>query len=170
MKTFSRGECLRAKNKKGQAAIEFLTTYSWAIMAVLLSIGVLSYFDLLSVDRYVRENCETGNQIRCRESRIDYPRIELVLVNTYPVDIQIHSITYTKDGHAPITGPPFPPVGPDNASIPRGGEWNTPSHSLGGFDLQPGRKETIGLIITFSRDETGARQYNVTGSTTVTVR
>lgn len=31
-------------NKKGQAAMEFLMTYGWAILAAIIAIGVLSYF------------------------------------------------------------------------------------------------------------------------------
>ncbi len=158
-------KCLRTRKKKGQAAIEFLTTYSWAILAILLSIGVLSYFDLLSVERYVRENCETGNQVICRESQIVDGRIRLSLANTYPVDIEIHRITYTKEGRDPI---PQNDVG-DAGVIPRGGVRETQPHSLQDFDLQEGRKETVGVIITFSRAGS-ARHYNVTGSTTATVR
>ncbi|MCF7865934.1 hypothetical protein K9L67_02665 [Candidatus Woesearchaeota archaeon] len=35
-------------NKKGQAAMEFLMTYGWAILVVLLAIGALAYFGLLN--------------------------------------------------------------------------------------------------------------------------
>ena len=32
------------RNKKGQAAMEFLMTYGWAILAAIIAIGVLAYF------------------------------------------------------------------------------------------------------------------------------
>ena len=32
------------KGKKGQAAMEFLMTYGWAILAAIIAIGVLAYF------------------------------------------------------------------------------------------------------------------------------
>jgi len=32
------------KEKKGQAAMEFLMTYGWAILAAIIAIGVLAYF------------------------------------------------------------------------------------------------------------------------------
>jgi len=35
-------------NKKGQAAMEFLMTYGWAIIVVLAAIGALAYFGVLS--------------------------------------------------------------------------------------------------------------------------
>ncbi len=147
--------------KKGQAAIEFLTTYSWAIMAVLLSIGVLSYFDLLSIDRYVSESCDTGSQIICRESILQGEELTLHLVNTYPVDIEISRITYSYEGQD------FPePIG---ETINRGQNRTIPA-TLGGANFNPGSKERIELLIEFSRDVTGARTYNATGTTVVTAR
>lgn len=42
-------------NKKGQAAMEFLMTYGWAILVVLAAIGALAYFGVLSPDKMVPE-------------------------------------------------------------------------------------------------------------------
>jgi len=36
------------KNKKGQAAMEFLMTYGWAILAAIIAIGVLAAFGVFS--------------------------------------------------------------------------------------------------------------------------
>jgi len=36
------------KGRKGQAAMEFLMTYGWAILVVLVVIGALAYFGVLS--------------------------------------------------------------------------------------------------------------------------
>lgn len=35
-------------NKKGQAAMEFLMTYGWAILAAIIAIGVLAYFGVFN--------------------------------------------------------------------------------------------------------------------------
>lgn len=46
--------CLYVKmNNKSQAAMEFLMTYGWAILAAIIAIGVLAYFDVFSSDKYV---------------------------------------------------------------------------------------------------------------------
>lgn len=42
-------------NKKGQAAMEFLMTYGWAILVVLAAIGALAYFGVLSPDAILPE-------------------------------------------------------------------------------------------------------------------
>ena len=36
------------QQKKGQAAMEFLMTYGWAILAAIVAIGVLAYFGVFS--------------------------------------------------------------------------------------------------------------------------
>ncbi len=40
-------------NTKGQAAMEFLMTYGWAILAAIIAIGVLAYFGVFSPGKYV---------------------------------------------------------------------------------------------------------------------
>ena len=39
--------------KKGQAAMEFLMTYGWAILVVLAAIAALAYFGVLSPARFL---------------------------------------------------------------------------------------------------------------------
>ena len=39
--------------KKGQAAMEFLMTYGWAILVVLVAIAALAYFGVLSPGRFL---------------------------------------------------------------------------------------------------------------------
>jgi uncharacterized protein (UPF0333 family) len=38
--------------KRGQAALEFLMTYGWAILAAIIVIGVLAYFGVFSPGKY----------------------------------------------------------------------------------------------------------------------
>src|SRR3989344_3487840 len=47
--------------KKGQAAMEFLMTYGWAILAAVIAIGVLAYFGVFSPGNYM-SNIVTVNQ------------------------------------------------------------------------------------------------------------
>lgn len=39
------------KNKKSQAVMEFLMTYGWAVLVILVAIGALTYFGVLSPER-----------------------------------------------------------------------------------------------------------------------
>lgn len=39
--------------RRGQAAMEFLMTYGWAILAAIIAIGVLAYFGVFTPGKYV---------------------------------------------------------------------------------------------------------------------
>lgn len=43
------------QTKRGQAALEFLMTYGWAILAAIIVIGVLAYFGVFSPGKFVPE-------------------------------------------------------------------------------------------------------------------
>ena len=53
--------------KRGQAALEFLTTYGWAFMVILVMIGALAYFGVLNPDRFLPERCSIGPEFSCDE-------------------------------------------------------------------------------------------------------
>jgi len=51
--------------RKGQAALEFLTTYGWAFLVILVMIGALAYFGVLDVGRLVPESCQLDSSLEC---------------------------------------------------------------------------------------------------------
>ena len=55
--------------KKAQAAMEFLMTYGWAILVVLIAIGALAYFGVLSPEQFLPEKCviSSGSGLFCDE-------------------------------------------------------------------------------------------------------
>jgi hypothetical protein len=57
-------------NKKGQAAMEFLMTYGWAILVVLAAIGALAYFGVLSPDRFMPSKCMVSGGFSCTEYKM----------------------------------------------------------------------------------------------------
>ena len=68
--------------KRGQAAMEFLMTYGWAILVVLAAIGALAYFGVLSPDNFLPNRCTTGGEFGCMESQVrDDGSVVLVLQN-----------------------------------------------------------------------------------------
>jgi uncharacterized protein (UPF0333 family) len=56
--------------KKGQAAMEFLMTYGWAILVVLAAIGALAYFGVLSPDRFMPSKCMISGGFSCVEYKL----------------------------------------------------------------------------------------------------
>ncbi|MCB9359484.1 YpfN family protein [Candidatus Woesearchaeota archaeon] len=53
--------------KKSQAAMEFLMTYGWALLVVLIAIAALAYFGLLNPSRFLPEKCEIAPGITCMD-------------------------------------------------------------------------------------------------------
>ncbi|MBL7055996.1 hypothetical protein ISS07_03745 [Candidatus Woesearchaeota archaeon] len=52
-------------SNKGQAALEFLTTYAWAFLVILIMIGALAYFGVLSPSKLLPDRCNFGTEINC---------------------------------------------------------------------------------------------------------
>ena len=57
-------------HRKGQAAMEFLMTYGWAILVVLVAIGALAYFGVLSPNRFLPSSCTIGPGIGCDDFKV----------------------------------------------------------------------------------------------------
>ncbi len=58
------------KGKRGQAAMEFLMTYGWAILVVLVAIGALAYFGVLNPGRFLPSSCTIGPGIGCDAHKV----------------------------------------------------------------------------------------------------
>ena len=57
--------------KKAQAAMEFLMTYGWAILVVLIAIGALAYFGVLNPSRFLPRSCTLAPGLACDEFLVD---------------------------------------------------------------------------------------------------
>lgn len=58
---------MQIHKKRGQAALEFLMTYGWAILVVLLVVGVLGYFGVFNPTILLPERCILGEGFRCKD-------------------------------------------------------------------------------------------------------
>ncbi|HIH05070.1 TPA: hypothetical protein HA281_01555 [Candidatus Woesearchaeota archaeon] len=86
-------------NKKGQAALEFLMTYGWAILVVLIAIGALAYFGVLSPSNLLPSKCTLQPGMVCADQKITPGQVTVVLKNGYGADITIHNVTLTSCGN-----------------------------------------------------------------------
>ena len=73
--------------RKSQAAMEFLMTYGWAILVVLVAIGALAYFGVLSPDRFLPARCQLPAGVACSDFRI----LEGTTPTTGTVDIVLRN-------------------------------------------------------------------------------
>jgi len=56
--------------KKSQAAMEFLMTYGWAILVVLVAIGALAYFGVLNPSKFLPSSCVVTPGLSCDDHRV----------------------------------------------------------------------------------------------------
>jgi len=90
--------------RKSQAAMEFLMTYGWAILVVLIAVGALAYFGLLSPDRLLTERCviTPGSGLFCDDYAAytgSHNKFELILKNVHNRDISViaFEVNYTTN-------------------------------------------------------------------------
>ena len=69
------------KNRKSQAAMEFLMTYGWAILVVLAAIAALAYFGVLSPEKFLPEKCLIETGFTCISSKIESSQSTIILSN-----------------------------------------------------------------------------------------
>ena len=79
-----------------QAALEFLLTYGWAIMVVLVVVGSLSYFGVLNTDSFLPNKCSLPSGILCLDYEVGTSSINLVLQNNFGEAIAIDRIDIAK--------------------------------------------------------------------------
>ncbi|MBR9692197.1 hypothetical protein GOV06_05430 [Candidatus Woesearchaeota archaeon] len=84
--------------KKGQAAMEFLMTYGWAILVVLAAIAALAYFGVLSPDRFLPEKCTMPSGIACIDFRYSGTAIEMAIQNGAGFDMTGISVAVNGTG------------------------------------------------------------------------
>jgi hypothetical protein len=69
--------------QKAQSALEFLTTYGWAFLVILIMIGALAYFGVLNPTRYLPERCSVDVGFECTEFSLVKSETDEVLVTFY---------------------------------------------------------------------------------------
>lgn len=88
--------------KKAQGALEFLMTYGWAFMVILIMIGALAYFGVLSPAKFLPDRCQFGSPVVCKGE--DYTlradtagTIVANLINNFGSAIIVNSTNITTD-------------------------------------------------------------------------
>ena len=67
--------------------MEFLMTYGWAILVVLVAIGALAYFGVLSPDKLLPSKCTLQSGIACLDFRVASGQIQISIQNGLGYDM-----------------------------------------------------------------------------------
>ena len=94
---------------KGQAALEFLTTYGWAFLVILVMIGALSYFGVLDPSRFLPDKCIFGTGVgACADAVASNSgnQVQATIINSLGQDIKIQGITIAAQGISGVCATP----------------------------------------------------------------
>jgi len=109
-------------NKKSQAALEFLTTYAWAFLVILIMVGALAYFGVLSPSKLLPDRCNFGSEVSCDKNRMKVDKSDtgptMALTNNFGTAVTIKTIRVINSN----TGSGCDETTPvDNTDWPSGG-------------------------------------------------
>ncbi|MBI1936050.1 hypothetical protein HYS31_06435 [Candidatus Woesearchaeota archaeon] len=79
-------------SKKSQAALEFIMTYGWAILVVLVAIGALAYFGVLSPDKFLPSKCFFPSGIACLDHKATATTLAVSVRNSLGYDITVDAV------------------------------------------------------------------------------
>lgn len=88
------------KTRKGQAALEFLTTYGWAILVLLAVLGVLIYSGMFDISNKIPESCNFNSGTSCDSfSGLKNGNFAFEITNMQRAAINITNVScsYTSD-------------------------------------------------------------------------
>ncbi|MFT4297664.1 MAG: hypothetical protein ACMXX5_00550 [Candidatus Woesearchaeota archaeon] len=91
------------KSTKSQAAMEFLMTYGWALLVVLIAIAALAFFGLLNPSRFLPERADLGPGLVVQDSYVDEYKVVLLVHNGLGQTLQNFDITVDDCLCAPRT-------------------------------------------------------------------
>jgi hypothetical protein len=160
--------------RKGQAAIEFLVTYGWAIMAAMVVIGALTYFGMTNPSTSLPDKCIFSNAFGCKDYRITTSAdgasstLDLQMINTYGQTIYGPIIATCTDDDT-IICTPNPIIAPGGYLDPDGVinmSCTNPPDSP--FDVK--EKAKVKITISYYKNPTGGFKQVSLGEIYTTVQ
>jgi hypothetical protein len=143
------------KTKKGQAALEFLTTYGWAFLIVLVMIGALAYFGVLDPSRLLPDKCVFGAGIGCQDfvAQDTGNQIRAQLINGFGYTINVNDVKIDVSGvNSPGTFQCCDAIAATQAGCTAGADNNNCSLTAGGVAFDWKADEMKEMVIAFTGD------------------
>lgn len=103
---------------KAQATVEFLMTYGWAILALIIALGALAASGILNPSFLVSEECAFGPSIHCASALYNEgpsTKLALNITNGFPYAINLSGIQFTTSDGISVAG------SVPNTLVPSGG-------------------------------------------------
>ena len=141
------------KHIKSQAALEFLTTYGWAFLIILIMIGTLAYFGILNPGNILPNRCTFGSEFQCLDYQLQTAQLKLRLKSSVGEPIDVSSITFTSDSTTVFscTVPPAMPTSWKSGDVK---ELTWTGCTDGG--LVQGEKGKVGITLRYNSVTSGS--------------
>ena len=141
--------------KKSQAALEFLTTYGWAFLVIIIMIGTLAYFGILSPSKILPNRCNFGAEFQCLDHQIagGGTTLKIRLKNNVGESITVSSMTFTSESTTAFSCT-IPPTMP--SSWTSGTVQDLAWTGCSGGGLVGGEKGKIGVVVTYYSVSSGS--------------
>lgn len=94
---------MNLQKKKAQAALEFLVTYGWAFLVVLVAISALASYGYFDPKKYFPERCDF-EKVECFDHQITHEdnTVMFILENDLTTDIKIKEVNISTDSVSPL--------------------------------------------------------------------
>ena len=98
-------------HKKSQAALEYLSTYGWALLVVIVTLAILYSSGLLNYNKLLPSTCTFTSQFECIDFDVDHAssQISFLLVNSIGETIHVDNISISDDAARPLSCIPSQP-------------------------------------------------------------
>lgn len=102
-------------NRKSQASLEYLTTYAWAFVVLIVSVGAIQYFGILDFQRYLPQKCTFTSQFKCTDFSLANGEVRVKVLNSIGENLKLLPDTRVTNTESPplqctdkfIEGNPF---------------------------------------------------------------
>jgi len=107
------------RKKRGQAAMEFLMTYGWAILAAIIAIGVLAYFGVFSPGQFIGSSAIVTAPFYANAWNVDASNVNIELQNNGGETLFVAKVALTDlDGATSCTAlEPYGHIGSGRANV-----------------------------------------------------
>ncbi len=133
---------------RGQAAMEFMMTYGWALLVVLIAIGALAFFGVLNPSGFLPNTCTLAPGFSCSDFKVSAATgYSIILQNGIGEDIIAGSSLKIDEGGTSTTCDVTMP----NAGIwADGASFTFSAVAPAGCTLTAGSKFKADLILTYT--------------------
>jgi len=146
--------------KRAQAALEFLTTYAWAILSITIALGALYYFGAFDFSKFLPEKCILSSQMECIAFVMNDDSVTMKLVNNLGETIDVVSTSITDNAEQALSCT----VEPTTTGWIAGDEWEVVfTGCSGGGYISKERVEAKISITYFAVDTPSQPRHTING-------